>query len=399
MRILVISEHYHPDPAGGQRVAEAMTNLAQRGHQVSVVAAGANIKHGHECLSSGVEVTRTRIASLGNSQLWAKAFRHILFQLVAAWKALSCRPYDVLVTLSTPPLTHVIGVMLSRARGTKHVFWCTDVHPDSLISLGKLPERGPLSAVLRGLNRWALPRCNRVVAVGRCMAKLLEHDGADAQRLTVIPMWHRDSLSTPIDQNELEKLRAEMQLRGCFVVMYSGNLGYMHEFETIVEAAAQLQDTPQVVFLFSGSGPGMKIVERRSVELGLRNVRLHPPFSEERLPLGLAVADLHIVTLRPQALGVSVPGKLYGVMAAGRPVVFVGPRESEVAQTIIEEQCGFVVPPHEAASLVAIIRDLEQDRCRGRAIGMRGRAGFEQRYRLSIRCRQFAEVVEDACRV
>ncbi len=394
MRILIISEFYDPDPAAGQRVAEAASALAARGHTVRVLARKSG---GAQSRREGRAVAVRRLGGPAGSAsgLAGKMIATAWFQMSAFLRALISRePLDVLLTVSTPPMCHVAGVIVSRLRGVAHVFWCADVHPDSLIAMGALSAHSLRARLLSAANRWALRRCDAIIAVGRCMRELLISRGAAPERIQTVPMWHRDALAELPDPDRVRALQAELRLRGRFVVMYSGNLGRMHDFETILAAAERLHDDARFVFLFSGAGSALEQVRQQAARRGREQIRIHPLFPEEMLPEVLALASVHVITLRPSAAGVSVPGKVYGAMAAGRPVIFIGPAESEVAMTIREEGCGFVIAAGDAATLVDVLRQLRADPAAAETLGNRGRDAFRNRYSQSHRCAQFSQAIE-----
>ncbi len=394
MRILIISEFYDPEPAAGQRVAEAASALAGRGHTVRVLAR----KHGGSGRTSGrngVQVKRLWSPGGGGSGLLVKMIAALWFQTWAfLWTLLSREKWDVLLTLSTPPMCHVAGVVVSRLKVVAHVFWCADVHPDSLFAIGVLAAESLSGRVLAGVNRWALRRCDAVIVVGRCMQERLITMGVARERVVHVPMWHRDELASLPDAKIVDALRSELQLNGRFVVMYSGNLGRMHPFATLLDAAERLEPERGFVFLFSGDGPGVEQVRAEAGKRRLKQVLIHSRFPEEILPEALALADVHVITRRDSAAGISVPGKLYGAMAAGKPVIFLGPAPSEVALTIAERRCGFVLADRGCEVLVNLLRQLRADSARVAALGRRSRAAFHQRYCQSYCCAQFAQAIE-----
>jgi len=394
LQILIISEFYHPDPAAGQRVAEAASALAARGHTVRVLAHGRGGAE-RSPRKDGVEVERLRVPSEPGSSLFGKMAASACFELFAMLRALVSRqPLDVLLTVSTPPMCHVAGAIVSRLKGSAHIFWCADLHPESLFAIRALSPNSLAGRLLARANRWALGRCDAIVAVGRCMRERLAAQGAAEKSIVTVPMWHRDSLAMPPDPARVNALRSELQLGGRFVVMYSGNLGRMHHFEAVL-GVAELLDRG-FVFLFSGSGPGVEQLRAEAKRRGLEQIVIHSFFPEEILPEALALGDVHLITLRNSAAGVSVPGKLYGAMAAGRPVIFIGPAQSEVALTIQEERCGYVVAESDMESLAQALLALRADRARAEALGCRARAAFLVRYCQSRRCAQFSQAIERA---
>lgn len=396
MRILIISEFYDPDPAAGQRVAEAASALVERGHTVRVLA---RLRPGQV----------RRVESRGNrlrvERLWGpvepgfglpgKAIAAGWFQATAFIRALLSRErFDVLLTISTPPMSHCAGVLIARLRGVKHIFWCADVNPEQVIVTGGLDPNGAVARLLKRANHWALPRCDGIIAVGRCMRELLINLGAPEDRVVIVPMWHRDGLANGPDPFVVHALREELGLDGEFVVRYSGNLGRVHHFESLLAAAERFQQDSRVVFFFSGSGPGVEQVRRLAKARGLRNIRIHPLFPEKILSEALALASVHVITLRNSAQGISVPGKVYGAMASARPVIFLGPARSEVALTLQEEGCGIVIAPNDTDSLVHVLERLRTHPGEAETLGQRGRDAFRRRYCQSVRCAQFSQMVE-----
>ena len=399
LRILIISEFYDPDLGAGQRVAEAASMLASRGHSVRVLTRHRAGAHGINPRGNGIGVQRLWGPTVPGCSLVSKMLAAVCFLGSAFLRALLSRQaFDVLLTISTPPMCHVAGVIVSRLRRATHVFWCADLHPESLIASGALSANHALAGVLAMVNRWALQRCDVVIAVGRCMRQLLIARKAPTKDVIVVPMWHRDSLADPPGAEVVKALRAQLRLAGRFVVMYSGNLGRMHHFETLLAAADRLRGEPEFHFLFAGSGPALGTIRRQAEARGLRNLLIHSIFPESVLREALALASVHVITLRESAVGVSVPGKLYGILAAARPVIFLGPAHSEVALAIQEEQCGFVVPEHDTDCLVRLLRQLRTCPLSLQRLGTRARTAFLQRYRQSHACLQFCQEIERAAR-
>ncbi|TLY35811.1 MAG: glycosyltransferase family 4 protein [Nitrospirae bacterium] len=159
--------------------------------------------------------------------------------------------------------------------------------------------------------------------------------------------------------------------------MYSGNLGVVHEMDSVAQIIRQLQMMPNVCFLFVGDGSGKVRLEELVRREGLNNVRFVGYQEKEDLRYSLSAGDIHLVTLRSDMAGLSVPSKVYGIMAVGRPVIFIGPEESEVAILIRESLCGEVFDPvnHEKAGRA--ILDLAQDPRRREYLGAEGRRYFE----------------------
>jgi glycosyltransferase involved in cell wall biosynthesis len=175
----------------------------------------------------------------------------------------------------------------------------------------------------------------------------------------VIHNWVPISHVRPIPRHQ-NALRVEWALSDRFVVGYSGNMGRAHEFDTILAAAEVLQNDPTVTFLLIGGGAHRERVEREIESRGLRNVLLKPYQPVERLAHSLSAPDMHVVTLRPEMEGCIVPSKFYGVLAAGRPLVFIGRPDGEIGRLVTAHACGFAVWPGDHAGLVTAIDQLRR---------------------------------------
>ena len=161
---------------------------------------------------------------------------------------------------------------------------------------------------------------------------------------------------------------------------YSGNFGRAHDFGTVLDAAAAVHDQRDIHFLFVGDGAQRGWIEERTASLGLTNITLRPYQPLDRLAESLAVPDMHLVSLKPELEGLIVPSKLYAVLAAGRPVLFVGDTQGEMARRIAEAGCGraFAVGAH--AELAATLRELAAQPARIAEMGQRACALWAARY-------------------
>jgi colanic acid biosynthesis glycosyl transferase WcaI len=169
-------------------------------------------------------------------------------------------------------------------------------------------------------------------------------------------------------------------LEGCFVVGYSGNLGRAHEFETVIGAARLLRSNPAFAFLITGGGAKADSVRAAVKAQGLESFHFQSYQPAELLSDSLAAADVHFVSLLPALEGLIVPSKLYGILAAGRPVVFIGDTTSELAKLVRQHDCGIAVAVGDSDALASELRVLEADPARVEFMGARARALALSRY-------------------
>jgi Glycosyltransferase len=210
-------------------------------------------------------------------------------------------------------------------------------------------------------------------------------------RVHVMPPWPLDEVVTPLTHDE-NPFRATHDLNGKFVVMYSGNLG-IHALDTLVDAAAELEHDPDVVFLFVGDGVAKEAVERRR----LRNVKTLPYQPRSALRESLSGADLHAVALGNDVVGINHPCKIYGAMAVGRPILYIGPRESHIGDILGAQEIGWHVEHGDVAGVkgaIAEARSLTRDRWT--AMGSAAQDAVERQFGRGYLTRQFCDVVTGA---
>jgi glycosyltransferase involved in cell wall biosynthesis len=260
---------------------------------------------------------------------------------------------------------------------------------------------------MRPLSHWSLRQAHTNVVVGEKMAAYLEQQGIRPERIQVIANWADGDLIAPIASAKNE-LRKGWALDDYFVVAYAGNLGRAHDAATIIEAMTLLRERTigsasddvarRIIFFFIGGGAQRATLEREVQQLRLTNVRFHPYQPREHLAETLGVADLHLVSLNPKLEGLIVPSKFYGIAAAGRPTLFIGAADGEIARLIDQAGCGFTVAPGDGKALANRILQLAGDPELCASLGARARAAFEERWDKRSAVEQWEEVLSAAVR-
>jgi colanic acid biosynthesis glycosyl transferase WcaI len=325
----------------------------------------------------GAAVERVSATGFGRASTLGRALDYSTFLFNAGIRLLSGPRPDVVVGLSTPPILGALAVLVARIRGARSAYWTMDVHPDVAFALGVVRPRSLAGRALSLVSGWAIRHADVVVALGETMSGVLHERGA--RRVAIVHNWTDDEEIRPMRPDE-SVYRAERGWGDRLVVGYSGNMGLAHEFDTLLDAAARLASAP-VTFAFIGQGPRRAEVERKALDRRLENVEFHPSVPRAALGDALAAADLHVVSLRPGAEGLLVPSKIYGILAAGRPAVYVGPPRGEVFEIVTKGACGVVVTNGDGAALAAAVSAYRFDTGRRAREGAAARAVLEAGFR------------------
>ena len=353
-RVLFINRVYPPaGGATGALLAELAEDLTAGGWEVHILT-GPHPGAPEVDRQAGVWIHRVDGLAFTRESTWRRAAAYLSLYPRFLTHALRLPRPDVIVTKTDPPMLKVLGPVLGRLTGAATVHWAQDLYPEIAEALKVIPEKGALANTMRRLSTWALRNHDHVVCVGRCMKERIEARGVESDHISVVPNWAPASVH-PVPHEE-NTFRSEQGWQGRFVVMYSGNLGMAHPFQAMIDVAAQLEQShPDVLFAFIGEGPRKADVHRDVEMRGLTNVDFLPFQPYNRLAESLSAADIHLVSMRHEAQGLVVPSKVYGVLAADRPCIFLGPERSEAARIIRERNAGVIITQDVHTTMISTI--------------------------------------------
>jgi len=400
-RVVFINRYFYPDvSATSQMLSDLARRLAQHGVVVHVVCSRQRYDDPAAHLAANevidaVHVHRVWTSRFGRDRLLGRAVDYASFYVSSAVRLLwLLRAGDVVVAKTDPPLISIVALALARVRGCHLVNWLQDIFPEVAQHLGVNPLPRWMSRLLMQMRDRSLAMAHMNVVLGSRMREHLEGRRIPGNRICIIENWADEDSVAP-KATHASALRDGLGIGDCFVVAYSGNLGRAHEFETILAAAEQIQGNDSVVFLMIGGGVKMDELRRASEGKALRNFRFLPYQPRATLADALAAGDVHLACLLPALEGLIVPSKFYGILAAGRPVVFIGDTQGELARVIDGAQCGAVVRLGNALGLVAVLNMLREQPQMRLAMGERARALFLQRYSVTRATRQWLELLHD----
>lgn len=383
MKLLFINQYYWPDMAAtSQMMTDLCPRLVQAGHEIHVLCSlgqyddgTGNIAPKHE-IKNGVHIHRVKASGFGKKSMLGRLLDYLSFHLLVGLHILLTGwRYGGIITLTTPPLIGIYATLVKWFFGTRHICWVMDLHPDCEFELGVFKRKALLPRFFDSLNSLHFRQADRCVVLGSCMAKRLKDKGVTINRLIQIPVWGHE-----LEEADPTPLREELGLTGKTIIMYSGNAGLIHSFEALCQAALQLRDNDHYVFLFVGGGKRIDEIKAFAQQEKLSNIVVRNYFPREQLAQSLRLADAHLITLRDGMEGVAVPCKLYGIMAAAKPSIFIGPQDCETANTIREYDAGVTFATHDSRGLVSAICSIPQQPETWTTKGQNAYQGYQAKY-------------------
>jgi glycosyltransferase involved in cell wall biosynthesis len=390
MNINLVNRYFWPDEsATSLLLTDLAEDLIAGGHAVQVFTSrqlynqpGAKLPKYQ--VWHGVKIHRLATTPFGRRSFVGRLLEIMFVHLALRFgQKFSPKP-DAWFVMTDPPMILNTVAKLRRKLGGRLVHQVADLYPDVAVALGSLPQKGTLVDLLRRRSVQGLLECDEVLSLGDCMAEVLIGKGIQPEKISVLPPWADGSKLRPLKHEE-NGFRQELGLSSeDFVVMYSGNMGVGHRFASILEAARRLGNDRKIFFIFIGDGAKKKQIEAYRQHYALERFMLLPYQPKERLKETLAAGDVHLISLDARVQGLIVPSKLAGILAVGRPVIFVGDSKSSVAAAILKGSCGFVVPEGAPARLKEMIKGLASDPELRLKLGKNARRLFEREYNRSI---------------
>ncbi len=384
MNILLFNQFFWPDTAAtGQLLTDVARHLAEGDCRVTAVCGSSAYVPAAKTGAPEIEIVRLPTLVFKRGRRRQRVASYVSFLAGCAWYALRAPRDSVVITLTTPPLLSVIGSLIRKIRGATHYIWEMDIYPDIAVDLGVLKRRSPLTRILTAIADASRRNADGIIVLGECMRdRLLEH-GVPADKIHVAENWAdaREIAPRPFPPSEPLKL------------LYSGNFGIAHDADTLSGAMRSLRGDRRFQFIFAGGGSRHQVMDRFCRDHDIGNATFRGYCSRAELSGRLAEGHVGVVTQRPETLGSVVPSKTYGIMAAGRPLLFIGPREATPARIIERYRCGWQIDCGDTEALLGLLHFLAGHPEVVQEAGARARRAFLENYDRPIGVARIAEIV------
>lgn len=402
LKLSVFTQFYPPDYAAtGQLIEELVTELTKLGIEVQVFTGqpGYAFKKSSAPLKEHTDklhIRRSRTAKLWSSRIRGKTINGLLFCLRSGLHLLkSASRGDILLLTTAPPFLQILGYLANRCFGTPYVCLIYDLYPDVAVQLKVVSPQNLLVQGWNWLNKQIWRQAQSIVVLSSTMKQRVQEKCPEVtNKIAVIHNWANPDWIVPIAKQD-NWFAQKHDLVDKFTVLYSGNMGRCHEADTILAAAAELQDEP-IQFVFIGGGAKHKTCLQQANQLNLPNCRFLPYQEKHILPYSLTACDLSLVSINEGMEGLVAPSKLYGTLAAGRPVAAICEQHSYLRSLLAEAECGASFDRGDGAQLAEFIRNLASNRELATHMGKCGRQYLEMNFTPEIIAWQYSKLLRQA---
>lgn len=402
MRICILNEFFYPDSTGGTGsiLTDVVRKLATNHDDliIDVITSKHLYRIKNANLSKeenweGVRITRLNTPYPRQKSLPRRLYANLSYSFASFMALMRREPYDLIMVSTAPPTAPLAAHVYKFLRKIPYIYLIYDLEPDRSVSMRVLKDPSIPVKVIRKIQKAWLHSATRVVVIGRCMNdRMSKTYDLSNNRTSIIPVGFDPDIVSPKRESDFRKIH---QIDG-FVVLYAGNFGLYHNFDTILDAAARLQHlNTNVNFVFVGDGAQKEYIQNRITNQALRNVRLFPYVPSDQYEDLLASADVCMVTLEPGMEGLCVPSKFYSILAAGRPTIAMIHPDSEVSRVVTEEECGLRIDPFDVDGLVSNILLLAESPSESKRLGQNARRALLDNYTISHAAQLFHQLFVD----
>lgn len=372
MKILLLNLYFPPDTSATAKMAQTVADALCKEHGVTIICGRPSYdpterrswRLWQKETQGKLKIVRVGSTAFPRFNMKKRIINYLSYVLFAVPRAVfeSC---DAVLAMTDPPFEGIVGAFVAMLTGKPYVYNIRDMYPDMAVG-GSIVEPGLLARIWERLHRWALRRAACVIVLGEDMRNRIMVKGVDARKIEIVrdgtEIGPNDAPVPALDEEVIRKIRGEFR----FVVLHAGNLGFYGAWDTLFAAAKELT-AENVGFVFVGEGAQRDALEAQAT--GISNMKFLPFFPGSKIPSVLAAPDAHLITIKRGLEGVVVPSKMYGILAAGKPIVAVAPLETDVASLGERQGFGIATDPERPAELVAAIRELAADSGRVKKLG------------------------------
>lgn len=382
-RIWLVSEVFYPDTdIATANIATEIALKFREDFEVHVICGPQDYERkqnsSHDASLPGVHIHRWKYFNYDKNHKLKRLLRVIGISIGLFLLGFKIEKGDKAFVISNPAFITPLYAFLKWCKGFEYIMLMHDVFPENLVTGGYAKESSILYKINRKLFLKSRRTCNKIIVIGRDMKELILRDFPAARRndIVIIPNWADIDTVFPLS-NEINFQQAP---KDKIVILFAGNHGVLQNLLAFLELVKDAGN-PHLHIIFAGGGSTKKQLQDFADTYQLQNVSFLPPFSRADNNRILNACDIGLVSLSDKVYGVGVPSKSYNILAAGKPILFLGNIDTEIAQFVLEEDLGWAFSYKNKDNAISFLSDLTPSIMKELLMkGTRGRAMVESQY-------------------
>jgi glycosyltransferase involved in cell wall biosynthesis len=400
--VLLLCQYFYPEYISSATLPfDTAKELSRAGFSVGVICGypkeysnNLSIPEHEYCF--GLEIRRLRYLQLRRNHTLGRLINYLSFTLSALTRLYTMRNYESIMVYSNPPILPLVAVLAKKIFGVKIIFVCYDVYPEIAIKTKTISENSLIANAMRYINNILFKNLSKVVVLSTDMEEFILKNRVrlNKDKLIVIPNWVSET-SMNINVESYNKNIFDIKaFDNKFVVSYFGNLGIAQDAGTLIEAIKILNDDSEIVFVFAGHGNKFPQLKETIFINNLENVYIYDFFHGKVFQDALTISNVFIVTLASGLEGLAVPSKTYNYLMAGKPVISIMDKNTDICRELVENNAGFSIEVGDVEGLVESIKFLKNEPKAGEIMGKNSEKLFLEKYTVQIGTKKYIELIK-----
>ncbi|ENZ34388.1 MULTISPECIES: glycosyltransferase family 4 protein [Clostridium] len=406
-KMLVYAHYFYPDVASTGQILTELCDGLKENFDITVICVVPSYsgkidekykKHRfYEEEIGNIKIIRVRVPEFNKSRKVSRIINLISYFINAIIATFNLQKQDYVFSISQPPiLGGLLGVIGKVIKKGKLIYNIQDFNPEQTIAVGYSKNKFLVNIALY-LDKFSCKMSNKIILVGRDMQQTLNNRFVKSYlpNNIVINNWIDEKSIYPLSNNNttVYEFKERYNLQNKFVIMYSGNIGLYYDLENLIKIIGKFNNRDDVKFAFVGDGTIKKNIENYALENNLKNVVFIPYQEKSDLNYSLNAADVHFVVNSKGIKGISVPSKLYGVMACGKMILGILEKGSEARIIIEESGCGICSEPEDYEDIYIKIKYILDNKQLAKMIGEKGRKYLEKNLTKELSISKYRESI------
>lgn len=346
---------------------------------------------------NGIEIRRLNYIQLDKRSRIGRLVSFFSFFFMSILHFWHIREYKMVIVYSNPPILPIIAYLAKKIFGTRFVFVCYDVYPEIAITTNSITESSLISKTMKIVNYLLYQNVDKVIALSNEMKDFLlkNRNSITDERVIVISNWYDDKRKQNIEESYSNDLFNRIQVKEKLVVSYLGNMGTAQDLNTLIGAIKYLKDETEIVFVFAGHGNKLDFLKETVKKENMINVYVFDFLHGDDFNDALNISDVFVVSLEDGVTGLAVPSKVYSYMMAGKPILSIMGKSSDISKDLVENNAGYGIEVGDVTSLVSSIQYLSKNETKRNEMGNNARKLFLAKYTTEKCTSKYVEMAKE----
>lgn len=397
--VLILCQFFYPEYVSSATLpTELAEDLVKKGLSVGVLC-GYPYEYysGKPVLKKeiykGIEIHRVKYTKKNSKSKFGRLINFFSLFLAFLLRINKIRKYKCVVVYSNPPIIPIIPYIVSKLWDVKFIFVAYDIYPDSAVKLGAIKNDGLISKIMNFINKRVYTNASYIIVLGNEMKDYLIRNNIAKipGKIKVIPNWYDGSKL--VNRKVVNKKFLDLRKKYSFIVLYSGNMGASQDMDTILQTMIRFKNNSKILFIFTGHGRKYQTVKEFIKRNSIRNAKMFGFLTGQDYSDVLNIADVCLVSLEKCVEGLGVPSKTYGYLAAGKPVIAIMSKDTDIAKVLTKYEAGKNIIQGEIKEFETILNELMKNRDLLEIYGSNARKIFEKYYDRNISTDQYYKLI------